>query len=385
MTPTVKRGMISTVTDTTNIKIDISETIDFLSPFDVPFLDMVGRDSLSNPCTQIKHEWLEDELNPRSGTLATAYVAGSGTLDLATDQYKYLVPDDTILVNNIVFRVTVVPAAEGNITVAVVDGTDAACAAGATWRKLVHAAQEGGSARAEMQKTILARPYNYTQIVKDWAIVTGTMEVIDRYGYANERAYQEAKILKELAIGLEHAVLYNGRSYEEGPPRRSTMGGLMHYLLLPGIDDSWSNVVNAANGAFTEAMLNNMLQTLWEAGGQPDFIVLNGTNKRRVTDWATPRIRTQQGERMAGASVGTYESDFGVVDFILDRHLRPSDVIFGTRGQMGLGPLTGRAFSSRELPATLDGTWYEILGEYTMEVHRPEIDFGWIYNTSTSY
>jgi hypothetical protein len=56
MAPTVSRGIIQTVTDTTNIKLDISEAIDFLSPFDVPLLDMVGRDSLSAPCTQVKHE-----------------------------------------------------------------------------------------------------------------------------------------------------------------------------------------------------------------------------------------------------------------------------------------------------------------------------------------
>jgi len=58
MAATVKRGQISTVTDATNIKIDISEAIDFLSPSDVPLLDMIGRDSLHTPCTQILHEWL---------------------------------------------------------------------------------------------------------------------------------------------------------------------------------------------------------------------------------------------------------------------------------------------------------------------------------------
>ena len=58
MPPTVKREMISTVTDTINIKLDISDVIDFLSPWDTPLLDMIGKDSLQQDCTQVKHEWL---------------------------------------------------------------------------------------------------------------------------------------------------------------------------------------------------------------------------------------------------------------------------------------------------------------------------------------
>jgi len=376
--------MISTVTDTTNIKLDISEMIDFLSPFDVPLLDMVGRDSLHQACTQVKHEWMEDELNPRSGTLAAAYTAGSGQLTFSSGEGAYLVPDDTILIDNIIFRVVSGVPDTDVAVVSVVGGTDAAISNGSAWRKVAHAAQEGGVARDDMNKVHVVMPYNYTQILKDWAVVTGTMEVIDRYGYANERAYQEEKILKGLAIDLEHLLLYGARSYSEGPPRKSTAGGLIHYVLLDGIDNSRATIQNLDGDALTETYLNNTLEEMWKLGANPDFMLLNGVNKRRVTSWASPRIRTAQGERTAGASIMVYESDFGVLDILLDRHVRGSDVIIGTRGQMGIGPLNGRQFTSRYIPSSLDGTWYEILGEYTMEVHRPYIDFGWIYNTSTT-
>ena len=163
------------------------------------------------------------------------------------------------------------------------------------------------------------------------------------------------------------------------------MGGLMHYVLVPGITGSWPTVVNAAGGAITETLLNNVLQEMWNLGGNPDFITVNGTNKRFITAWAGPRIRTEREERTAGASIGRYESDFGVLDIILDRWLIGSDVVIGTRGSMGIGPLSGRQFSSRLLPVTGDYDRYEILGEYTAEVHKPTMDFGWIYNTATAY
>jgi hypothetical protein len=383
--PTVTRGTISTVTDTTNIKLDISEAIDFLSPFDVPFKDLIGMNSLSNPCTQVKHEWLEDQLRPRSGTLAAAYTVGDGEMTLASGEGTYLLPDDLILVGNVVYRVTQGAPDADLVGVTVVEGTDVAAANGSAWRKVAHAAQEAGSARDDASKTTLTRPFNYTQILKDWVIVSGTMEVIDRYGYANERAYQEQKVLKQLAIDLEHDLLYGGKSYDEGPPRKSSMGGLASFVLLPGISNSWATVKDANDGNLTESMLNDVLQEMWNNGGVPDYVLVNGTNKRRITDWATPRIRTAQGERMAGATVLVYESDFGVLDIVLDRWLRPSDVVIGTRESNGIGPLTGRQFSSRLLPSTIDGTWFEILGEYTMEVHKPQSDFGWIYDTSTAY
>jgi hypothetical protein len=385
MAVTVKRGVISTQTDTTNEKRDISEVIELLDPFDVPLLDMVGRDSLRTACTQVKHEWMEDRLVPKSGTLASAYVAGSGTLVLTTDEGKYLVPDDTLLIGNIVFKILSGPPDSDTCVVSVIAGTDAALAAASVWRKIAHAAQEGGNARDDTFKTVPTLPYNYTQIIKDWILLTGTMEVISRYGYVSERAYQEEKTLKGLAIDLEKALLYSVRSWEAGPPRKSTMGGLFQYVFLDGVADSWETVIDNANADLTETALNNLLQKMWEKGAAPDFILLNGTNKRRITSWATPRIRTERDERTAGASIGIYESDFGRLDIVLDRHLRPTDVIVGTRGQMGIGPLNGRQFSSRMLPATGDYTWYEILGEYTMEVHRPTIDYGWLYNTNSTF
>jgi hypothetical protein len=383
--PTVQRGTVTVKTDTTLEKRDISEVIELLDPFDVPLLNMVGQNSLHFPCTQVKHEWIEDRLIPRAGTLSSAYVAGSGQITVTSGEGKFLLIDDTILIDDMIFRVVSGPPDSDTLTVTLIRGTDAAAAAATAWRKLGHAAPEGGVSRLENRKTVANIPYNYTQIMKDWAVVTGTMDVISRYGYNNERAYNEEKILKNLTMDLEQLLLYGVRTVDDGPPRRSTMGGLFEYVYLAGIADSWPTILNAADGDFTETMMNNMMQVGADLGSHWDFIMVNGTNKRRITSWATPRIRTERDERMAGASVGSYESDFGIVDVIFNRNLRASDIIFGTKGSLGIGPLNGRQFSSRLVPKLGDFDHWEILGEYTMEVHRAKVDFAWIYNTSTTY
>ena len=384
MPATVKRGSISTLTDQTNIMLDISDAIDFLSPWDTPFMSRLGKDSLKNPATQVKHEWLEDELSGRSGTISVAYVAGSGTVVLATDQGKYLYPEDVIHLDDIPMQVVAIVG--DTLTVTVLDSSvDTAKVSGTSWEKIAHASQEGGAARTDPKKTVVARPFNYTQIIKDWVMLTGTMLVIRRYGYVSERAYQEEKLIKRLAIDLEKSALYGVKSYSDGPPRLSTFGGLYQYVYLDGLANSRANVVNAAGANFDETILNNLLQTIWDAGGSPDFIMVNGTNQRRITDWATPRIRTDRGERTAGAHIGNYESDFGPLNIVLNRWLRPAHIIIGRWDMVGMGPLTGRAFGSRVLPHSSDAVWLEVLGEYTMEVHKPQVEFGWIYNTSTTY
>ena len=390
MAPTVKRGIVTTSTDQTNIKIDISEAIDQLTPEETPLISVVGKSSLKFPCEQIKHEWMTDELRPRAGTLGAAYVSGSGTMQLATGEGAYLVPDDTIYVEDQAYRVEAGPPSSDVLTVTLIRGTgaagttDAAHIAGTVWTKLAHAAQEAGVARTDASKTVVNTAYNYTQIIKDWCVVSGTMEVIKRYGYVSERAYQEAKVMRQLMLDYEYNLIYGVRSLVETPKRKSTCGGLREYIYYPGIQDSWTNVVNAGGADLTEDALNDLLEAIWVLGGTPDTIMVNGHNKRRITGWATPRIRTAQDERIAGGSIDTYESDFGTLGVRLNRNLRGSDLLILTLDEIGVGPLTGRQLTSRMLPSTLDGTWYEVLGEYTMEVHKPTLAHGWLYNTATA-
>jgi hypothetical protein len=202
----------------------------------------------------------------------------------------------------------------------------------------------------------------------------------------SERAYNEEKILKQLAIDCEQALIYGARSLVEGPPRKYTMGGLFEYVYLAGVAASpdWDTVVDNAEAQLTETKLNELLQEVWEAGGQIDVVLVNGFNKRTISSWASSRIRTDRAERTAGDYIVYYESEFGTVEIMLNRWLDKGDVIGISTGEMGIGPLPNRQWSSRYVPSSLDGTWYEVLGEYTQEIHRPEQSFFWIYNTATA-
>lgn len=389
MATVYRPDQLSTVTDVTNIKLDISEVIDLLSPTEVPLLDRIGRDSLKFPCTQVKHEWMEDELRPRETTLLTAYTAGSGTLTVASGAGNYFYEDDLLMIGDNILRIISGPP--DSDTFIVVGGvgrsTDAAASSGATVTRISSALPEGSVSRVDTTKTKIEMPYNYTQILRDQLVLTGTMEVIERYGYVSERAYQEEKVLRNLAIDLEHLLLYGVRSYSAGPPRHSTLGGLFDHIYLQGVAEGWTTLYKDAGGAyFDEDMMKEMLRNIWEAGGEVNGLVVlvNGFNKETIDSWGKPFIRTERPENTVGNVIGRYQSTYGSVEIMLDRWLRASDVVFLNPSDVGIGPLNGRAFASRRLPQLGDYTQTEILGEYTMEVRRAGFSHAWIVDTATS-
>jgi len=379
----VLRGMIGTYTDTlSNVKLDVSEAIDQLSPRDTPLLDIVGKSSLRTPCTQITHTWLEDEDLPRTLTLATAYTAGDGFLDVTSGHENRCRPDDILVIGRNVFRILSGPPT--NTTYIVEAGlgssTDANAAAGATATRLAHAAVEGATARTDVVKIVVGSRYNHPQILKDWTLVTGTMEQTDRYGYASERSYAEGKVLAQLMIDFEKSLLYGARSLNTGGSQRwSSMGGLAEFVLYPGITNSWVTVIDGSGG-LTETQFNDVMQEVYDIGGMVDTVLCTSAHKRTINGWASPRIRTVRDERTGGDFIDYYESDTGTVQLVKNRWLTSTDMIFFQKGQLGLGPYTGRQMSSRPLSTTADGTWYELFGEYTIEVHRPTRDFAWLYD-----
>src|SRR5512143_372492 len=72
-------GQRFTYSDSVNEAIDISSALDKLKPVDTPLLLRIGRDSLRDGCTAVKHEWLEDTVR---GTTTNDV---GGTINNTTD------------------------------------------------------------------------------------------------------------------------------------------------------------------------------------------------------------------------------------------------------------------------------------------------------------
>jgi hypothetical protein len=144
---------------------------------------------------------------------------------------------------------------------------------------------------------------------------------------------------------------------------------------------------NADSNVLTEKMLVDQLETIWELGGKPNMIMVGSRQQRRISSWAAPYVRTTRNENAVGVIVNQYESDFGTIDIVMNRHVNPSDLIILTSDYVGIGPLAGngnsRAFFVTPIPVDGDRRKAAVTGEYTMEVRNATRAHGWIYGLST--
>lgn len=352
---TVNSGYVTSFDDTVGLKRDVSPLIDIMSPYDVPLLRWMP--ALREPCTQTKHEWLEDELISQESTVTAidgvatdlAVAVGTGVLFRANDLWK---------AENEVMLVTAVNAD----TITVVRGfgstNGAAHVAGTRIFKIGVAAPEGSDAN-EPISTEKTSGFNYTQIFMDTVKVTGTRQAIAQYGVADEYAYQLEKTLKSRAIAVEQALIHGVRN-EDVNAKRRTFGGLLEFTS--------TNVVDAAAANVSKATLDGMLHDIWRAGGSPRDLVMNIDQKSKLFDVYADRIRTDQSEHGLGGYIEFFENDLGRFNIILDRWVPRDMILVLDRDRLGFGPLQDRNWSHTYLGQKGDYRHGMLLGEFTMEV-----------------
>lgn len=92
-----------------------------------------------------------------------------------------------------------------------------------------------------------------------------------------------------------------------------------------------TNVVSAGGAALTEAMVLDLLQSVWENGGisvaETAALMCNGYQKRRLTEiFITDKNFQQTSRSIGGVRVMTIDTDFGTLNIMLNRHM-PTDEV----------------------------------------------------------
>lgn len=411
--PTVKQDIRNiysngTATGPNPVKEDISDVIDAIDPRDTPMLAMLGwaneasastgADSLRFPCIQPQHTWLNDELIPSVSAVASSSGGPPVTsIVVTTGEGVYFDgtanAEDIIMVENAHYKVTGVST--DTLTVAALDGeSPAAPATGATIYIIGNASKEGILASdLTFEHTVTTQTVNYTQIFSDLVQVSGSWQATEQYGVDDPFNREVDKKIKEIVIRLERAAHYGRRSSTSAgaaafPTSNATpfrrMGGLWFYIR----DAAGAIVDDASSGALTESRLLDLLQDIWTAGGKPDTIWVGPRQKRALNNFLIPFVHTSRTEGVAGVVVGRYESDFGDLNVVLDRYLKPDDLVVTSNEYLGIGPLKGngenRALAFEPLPKRGDFREAMLIGEYTMEVRNNLRAHGWLHSLATS-
>lgn len=227
---------------------------------------------------------------------------------------------------------------------------------------------------------------NYTQILRKTALVSGTLEVVDKAGRKSEMAYQKAKRGKEMKLDLEK-ILFRaqaGNAGGTGTARRlaslnawvktnvdaGSGGGNPTYTAgVPG-----ATRTDGTQRAFTETILKNTLQAVWTSGGKPRVLMVGPVNKAKVSGFSGIATRSfdisnSSPKPMAIiASVDVYVSDWGTVRVVPSRLQRERDAWVIDPEMLELAFL--RPMKSTPMAKTGDADKEMLLMEVTLQVKQ---------------
>lgn len=236
-------------------------------------------------------------------------------------------------------------------------------------------AQAEGDDLTATAATPTVRLTNRTQISAKKIVVSGSQQAMNPAGRKDELAYQlslkSAEIKRDMEVGLtQNDVLATS-------PRQSR--GLRGWVVdnvnnNGGTLSSYTSNTGYTAGtqrAFTEAMVKDVLQKVYTAGGEPDTIMMAPAAKQTFSAFSGNATRFDKSEdAKLYASVDFYVSDFGTLQAVPNRFQATRDVFVLQSDKLAIAYL--RPFQTIELAKTGDAEQRELLVEWTLECRAPK-------------
>lgn len=228
---------------------------------------------------------------------------------------------------------------------------------------------------------------NYCQINEKTFVISGSDMVADNAGRGVELAYQEAKKGLELrkdieyrCVGVSSAKVAGAGNAGGSPVAReaATLYSWIYDNLSLGATGTaptgdGSDVVSEGTPrAFTEAMLESVLDSCYLNGANPDTIMANTTQKRVISSSFTGRATAIEGSHMDKKIVNAvdfYESDYGVLAIVPNRYMAQTNVFVLDTDMWSINYY--RPFKTEELAKTGDNIKKQMIVEWTLVAREP--------------
>ncbi len=354
--------------------LDLSnELAEIIRRDNTAFISKLG---ISGVATETKHSWMEDSLNVMTATCAEALDSSETTLDvLAGDGLKFRI--------GTIFKLAVVGKTEVmQVTAISTDALTIVRGYGSTTGEagtagtddpitiIAHPQQEGQDAPADETK-LRTKVSNYTQIFTKGINISYTMRAVMQAGVADEFTFQIARRLMEIMRELDSTVINGISSASQGSDTvYRTMAGLIEFSSQSGGN------TNATSEALTPAVLNDMCKQIWDDGGNPNFVLVGGSQKRKISAFDQSYRRSAYDSNTVGYVVDKFMSDLGfMLDVMVDPNM-PADVaIVGDINKIRLMPLRTDSMRAEDLAKTGRSWKAQVTGQYTLEVRNAKQAF----------
>mgnify|MGYP003636276712 FL=1 len=247
----------------------------------------------------------------------------------------------------------------------------------------VNAHAEGATTEAQAA-TPTVRLGNNTQIFKNAVVISDTDQGLKTAGRKQEMAYQVLKIAREQKLDIEKALFENQArvSVDSATPRK--LAGLGAWIT--------TNVDKGANGvnppatiadplgtvartdatgaditAFDQTKFDNVMQSIWTNGGEPDRVYLSPVQMNKALGFTgnnNQRSAVQAGDQKVIKSLVVYVTPWGTVEFVPSRENRSQDVYILQNDMFCAAVL--RPTRNTELAKTGDNTLRQVVTELTL-------------------
>ena len=238
---------------------------------------------------------------------------------------------------------------------------------------------------------------NITQIATKTAQISGTLEATDLAGRGREMNYQMLKQGKVIKTDMETTLVGTNKAKVVGnsTTARETASILAWIATntsvgATGTDPSPIDGTDPRNDgtqrAFTEGLLETVIDSIWNSGGNPDTILLGSFNKRAMNAFvgraaSVASVDTPAAAKTIISSVDIYESDYNKLKIVPDRFSRARDVIVYQKSMWAVAFL--RNMQPLDIARIGDAERKQIITEYTLEA-RNEKSSGLVADLTTS-
>lgn len=205
---------------------------------------------------------------------------------------------------------------------------------------------------------------NICQIIEKVTQVSGTAQALNPLGIGNSFDAEIADRLIEAKRDLEWYFL-NGTKTEEADNTPRQMNGVINLV-------NTDNVIDGTAG-LTEDLLLDALEKMWDHGAQGEyFTFVNASTKRLINRLAKAgdNIRFVKGDegvgKMFGVTYNRFESDFGILNLVLNRHMAANTLFAVDLEQVEIAELRGTFYE--DLPKAGDYQKGHIINESTIKL-----------------
>lgn len=205
---------------------------------------------------------------------------------------------------------------------------------------------------------------NLCQIIEKVTQVSGTAQALNPLGIGNSFDAEVADRLIETKRDLEWFYL-NGVRADEAEETPRQMNGIINLI-------NSGNSIDAVEG-LTEDMFLDALQKMWDHGAQGEYFgFVNASVKRLINNLAKQgeNIRFVKGDegvgKVFGVTYNRFESDFGIINLVLDRHMGTDNILIVDMEQVEIAEL--RPTFYEDLPKSGDYFKGHIINESTIKL-----------------